>query len=234
MMKRRRVVVLISGRGSNMEALMAACGDPDYPAEIVGVVANRTDAKGLETAARAGIATAAVPNRDFADRAAHEAAVSAAVAGFEPDLICLAGYMRILSADFVRQWEGRMINIHPSLLPAFPGLHTHRRAIETGCRIHGCTVHFVTEVMDEGPIIAQAAVPVLAGDTEDDLSARVLAAEHQLYPLALALVASGAARVENGRVVHERSKPHTGTARLLSPAQWREAVDLEELARMTP
>ena len=189
------VAVLISGRGSNMGALIAAALAADYPARIVLVISDKADAKGLEHAAKFGIPTRSIPRKGFADKAAHEAAISEAIAGAGVELICLAGFMRLLSGSFISRWRGRIINIHPSLLPSFPGLDTHHRAIAAGCRIHGCTVHFVTEGMDEGPIIAQAAVPVVTGDTPDTLSARVLEAEHQLYPQALAMVASGAVRM---------------------------------------
>jgi len=183
---RRRVGILISGRGSNMAALLRAAGAADYPAEIVLVAANKEDAKGLEVAAAAGIETAAVPHKPFGrDRAAHEAALSARLEQAGVELVCLAGYMRLFTPFFVQRWAGRMLNIHPSLLPAFPGVDTHARALDAGVKLHGCTVHVVTEGMDEGPILAQAAVPVLDGDTEETLAARVLAQEHLLYPAAL-------------------------------------------------
>lgn len=183
---RRRVGILISGRGSNMAALLRAAAAPDYPAEIVLVAANKEDAKGLEVAAAAGIATAAVPHKPFGrDRAAHEAALSARLEAAGVELVCLAGYMRLFTPFFVQRWAGRMLNIHPSLLPSFPGVDTHARALAAGVKLHGCTVHVVTEGMDEGPILAQAAVPVLAADTEETLATRVLAQEHLLYPAAL-------------------------------------------------
>ena len=183
---KRRVGILISGRGSNMEALIAASAAADDPAEIGIVLSNRAAAPGLETARRAGIAAMAIPARDFgADRAAHEAAIDAALREAGCELVCLAGYMRLLTPFLVGSWAGRMLNIHPSLLPAFPGLDTHARALAAGVRLHGCTVHLVTEVMDEGPILAQAAVPVLPGDTEASLAARVLVQEHRIYPQAL-------------------------------------------------
>ncbi|MBB2970430.1 phosphoribosylglycinamide formyltransferase [Mesorhizobium sp. RMAD-H1] len=200
-MTKKRVAVLISGRGSNMTALIEACKDPAYPAEIVAVLSNKPDAAGLEVARSHGIETVAVPQKDYASRAAHEEAINAELARVAPDIICLAGYMRLMSADFVARWEGRMINIHPSLLPLFKGLDSHARVLESGMRVHGCTVHFVTAEMDGGPIIAQAVVPVEAGDTEDTLSARVLTVEHKLYPLALKLVAEGKVRMEDGRIV---------------------------------
>ena len=185
---RKRVAVLISGRGSNMAALVEASKAPDFPGEIVAVIADRADAGGLDTARAEGIAAVAVPRKGHADKAAHEAAVIAAIEASDAAVICLAGYMRLLSAEFVDRYKGRMINIHPSLLPLFPGLDTHRRAIEAGKRVHGATVHFVTFEMDGGPIIAQARVPVEPGDTPDSLSARVLVAEHALYPKALAML----------------------------------------------
>jgi len=193
-MERVPVAVLISGRGSNLRALIEAAARPDYPARIALVVSNVAGAPGLAFAAAAQIPTVTVPHRDFGgDRETHERAVDAALREAGVELVCLAGYMRLLSPFLVRAWAGRMINIHPSLLPAFPGLDTHARALAAGVRLHGCTVHHVTEAMDEGPIIAQAAVPVLPGDTEATLSARVLSAEHRLYPAALAAVAAGAA-----------------------------------------
>ncbi|WP_206667434.1 phosphoribosylglycinamide formyltransferase [Muricoccus nepalensis] len=198
---RPRVAVLISGRGSNLGALIAAARDPAYPAELALVLSNRADAAGLERAREAGIPTAVVESRPFGrDRAGFEAAMGERLAGAGIDLIALAGFLRVLTEGFVTAWSGQMLNIHPSLLPAFPGLDTHARAIAAGVRLHGCTVHFVTPGVDEGPIIAQAAVPVLPGDDEDALAARVLAQEHRLYPAALAWAASGLARLEGGRV----------------------------------
>ncbi len=191
-MRKRRVGVLISGRGSNMAALIAAAAAPAYPAEIALVVSNRSDAGGLATAKAAGIDVAVVDHREFPrDRAAHEAAIDAVLTGAGIEIICLAGYMRLLTPLLVGRWAGRMLNVHPSLLPAFPGLDTHARALAAGVKLHGCTVHLVTEIMDDGPILAQAAVPVLTGDTEDDLAARVLVQEHRIYPAALAQLAAG-------------------------------------------
>jgi phosphoribosylglycinamide formyltransferase-1 len=191
-MSRRRVGVLISGRGSNMAALLQAAADPAFPAEIVLVLANNPDAAGLATARAAGIATAVVDHRPFrGDRPAHEAAIVAELDRAQVEIICLAGYMRLLTPFLVQRYAGRMLNVHPSLLPALPGLHTHARALAAGVRLHGCTVHLVTETMDEGPILAQAAVPVLPDDSEDSLAARVLVQEHILYPLALGLFAAG-------------------------------------------
>jgi len=183
--------VLISGRGSNLAALLAAARDPVYPAEIVLVVSNRPEAAGLDLAREAGITALAIDHRPFrGDRAAHEAAIQAALAREGVEIVCLAGYMRLLTTFLVDAWHGRMLNIHPSLLPAFPGLDTHARALAAGVKLHGCTVHLVTQAMDEGPILAQAAVPVLPGDTADVLADRVLAQEHAIYPLALRCVAA--------------------------------------------
>lgn len=187
----KRVAILISGRGSNMSALIDAAKGPAYPAEIVGVFANRLDAGGLAIAADNGIATAALSHRSYPDKAAFEAAMNIVLDGWKPDIVALAGFMRLLSPAFCERWAGRLINIHPSLLPKHKGLHTHEQALADGSTMHGCTVHFVTPGMDEGPIIAQASVPVLPGDTHELLAARVLIEEHILYPRALALVAVG-------------------------------------------
>ncbi len=188
---RRRAAVLISGRGSNLAALIAAAAAPDYPAQIALVLSNRPDAGGLAHAAAGGIPSAVLDHRPFrADRAAHEAALDSALRAADIEFVCLAGYMRLLTPFLVGRWAGRMLNIHPSLLPAFPGLHTHARALQAGVKLHGCTVHLVTEATDAGPILAQAAVPVLPGDDEDRLAARVLEQEHLLYPLALRLLAT--------------------------------------------
>jgi phosphoribosylglycinamide formyltransferase-1 len=191
MMARKRVAILISGRGSNMAALIAAAEAPDYPAEIFLVVSSRPDAAGLARAAEAGIATAAIDAKAFVDRAAFERALDDELYRAKVDIVCLAGFMRLLSPEFVGHRRDRLINIHPSLLPAFPGLKTHARVLAAGVKEHGCTVHYVREGMDDGPIIAQARVPVLPGDTPETLAARVVAEEHKLYPAALALVASG-------------------------------------------
>jgi phosphoribosylglycinamide formyltransferase-1 len=190
---RRRVAVLISGRGSNMASLIEAAQDPAYPAEIVLVVSNRPEAGGLERARAAGIATAVVDHKGHPDRASFDAALDATLRQHAIEIVCLAGFMRILTPGFVESWAGRMLNIHPSLLPAFKGTDTHARALAAGVSKHGCTVHFVTPELDSGPIVAQAEVPVLPDDTEDALAARVLTQEHLLYPRALALVASGRA-----------------------------------------
>ena len=188
---RKRVVVFISGGGSNMLSLLEATKSADYPAQIVAVISDKPEAGGLAKAASAGIATYAFARSDYPSKADHEMAILGKLSELEPDLICLAGYMRLLSGDFIRAYEGRILNIHPSLLPLFPGLHTHERAIEAGARLAGCTVHFVTEGMDEGPVIAQGVVPVLHDDTADSLAARVLTVEHRLYPAALKAVADG-------------------------------------------
>lgn len=198
---RKRVAVLISGGGSNMMALAKAAAHPDFPAEIVGVISDKADAGGLVKADTLGIPTFAHVRKDYAGKAEHEAAILAELERLSPDIICLAGYMRLLTAEFIRAYEGRIINIHPALLPLFAGLHTHQRAIDAGMRIAGCTVHFVTEGMDEGPIIAQAAVPVLTDDTAETLAARILTVEHRVYPEALKLFAEGKVRMEGGKAV---------------------------------
>lgn len=191
---KRRVGILISGRGSNMTALLRAAADPAFPATIALVLSNNPAAPGLTTAHDAGIRTAAIDHRPFrGDRTAHEAELAKALDAAGVEIVCLAGYMRLLTPGLVGRYAGRMLNIHPSLLPAFPGLHTHARALAAGSKIHGCTVHLVTETMDDGPILAQAAVPVLPGDDEDRLAARVLAQEHVIYPLALRTFIEGAA-----------------------------------------
>ena len=193
MTTRRRTAILISGRGTNMAALIEAARDPSYPAEIVLVISNIPTAKGLETAAAAGIKSLAVSHKDYLDKSMFEAALSYALNEAKIELICLAGFMRVLSANFVSHWTGRILNIHPSLLPAYRGLDTHKRALADGMKEHGCTVHFVVPELDAGPIVAQATVPVLDGDTEESLSARVLIAENRLYPEALAKVAKAIA-----------------------------------------
>jgi len=191
-MAKRRVAILISGRGANMAALMAAAKQPGYPAEIAVVLSNRPDAAGLTRAAAEGIATAVVDHTQFGtDREAFERAAQAVLEAHRVDIVCLAGFMRLLTPGFASRWSGRMLNIHPALLPSFKGLHTHERALAAGVKIHGATVHFVVPEVDSGPIIAQAAVPVLDDDTPDALAARVLAAELRIYPLALGLLAAG-------------------------------------------
>ncbi|GEO84578.1 MULTISPECIES: phosphoribosylglycinamide formyltransferase [Alphaproteobacteria] len=198
---RKRVVVFISGGGSNMAALADACAAPDFPAEVIAVFSDKPAAGGLVKAAERGIATYTFERRAYAGKAEHEAAILVALDALSPDIICLAGYMRLLSADFIRAYEGRILNIHPSLLPLFPGLHTHQRALDAGMMVAGCTVHLVTEGMDEGPVLAQSVVPVLPGDTVDTLAARVLTVEHRSYALALRLFADGTVRIgADGRV----------------------------------
>jgi len=204
---KRRVAILISGRGSNMESLIAAAREPDFPAEIALVLSNRPDAPGLASAKAQGVATAAVDHKIYAGREAFEASMQKMLDAHRIDFICLAGFMRLLTAGFVNHWEGRMINIHPALLPAFPGLHTHERALKEGVKLHGCSVHYVVPEMDAGPLIAQAAVSVLDDDTPATLGKRVLAQEHVIYPLALRLAASGAVRIVDGRVIGAGGKP---------------------------
>lgn len=194
-MVRRRVAILISGRGSNMEALIEAAKNPAYPAAIELVISNDPTAEGLQRAAATGVRTAVVDHRKFGkDREAFERALQTELEAHRIEIVCLAGFMRLLTPRFVRQWDGRLINIHPALLPAFKGLDTHSRALAAGAKEHGATVHFVVPEMDSGPIIIQAAVPVLSGDTEATLAARVLEAEHRIYPEALRLVAEGRAK----------------------------------------
>ena len=196
----KNIVILISGRGSNMEALIAARDDGTLPVNIAAVISNRPAAPGLETAEKAGITAHYINHQAFAERDAFDAALAECIDGFAPDLVVLAGFMRILSDGFVRHYAGRLVNIHPSLLPAFPGLHTHRRALEEGVRIHGCTVHFVTPALDHGPVIIQAAVPVLDCDDEATLAARVLRQEHRIYPQAVRWFVEGRLRLDDGRV----------------------------------
>jgi len=188
---RKRVAILISGRGSNMSALIEAARAPDYPAEIVGVLSNRAAAGGLAIAQAEGIATASLAQSRFPSREMFEDTMTQVLESWEAEVVCLAGFMRILGEDFVNHWAGRMINIHPSLLPAYRGLDTHARALADGATVHGCSVHFVTPGLDEGPVILQAEVPVLPGDTPDTLSARVLVQEHRIYPEALAMLCRG-------------------------------------------
>ena len=190
-MSRKRVAILISGRGSNMSALIDAARAPDYPAEIVGVLSNRAAAPGLATAAAEGIASASLAQSKFPSRDMFEDVMTQILESWDVDFICLAGFMRVVGEDFVNHWEGRMINIHPSLLPLYRGLHTHERALADGATKSGCTVHFVTPGLDEGAAILQAEVPVLPGDTPDTLAARILVEEHRIYPEALRMLASG-------------------------------------------
>ena len=196
----KQIVILISGRGSNMEALIRARYQGQLPANIAAVISNRPDAAGLATAAAAGIATSVLDHRSFADRDRFDAALAETIDRHAPDLVILAGFMRILGEAFVRRYEGRLLNIHPSLLPAFPGLHTHRRALEEGVRIHGCTVHFVTPALDHGPVVIQAAVPVLDGDDEASLAARVLVQEHRIFPRAVRWFVEDRLSLLSGRV----------------------------------
>lgn len=196
----KSIVILISGRGSNMEALLAAQARGELPVRIAAVISNRPDAQGLATAAARGVATAVVDHKQFAGRETFDAALAACIDGYAPELVVLAGFMRILSEGFVRRYEGRLLNIHPSLLPAFPGLHTHEAALAEGVRVHGCTVHFVTPALDHGPVVIQAAVPVLDGDDAATLAARVLRQEHLVYPRAVRWFAEGRLHLEDGRV----------------------------------
>ena len=207
---RRRTAVLISGRGSNMTSLIAAAQDPSYPAEIALVLPNRPVAPGLATARSHGIATAALDHKQHKDREAFERAMQEVLEAHGIEIVCLAGFMRLLTPWFVERWSGRMINIHPALLPLYRGLHTHERALADGVRLHGCTVHFVVPGMDEGAIIAQAAVPVLDSDTPDTLGARVLKQEHVIYPLALRLLAGDRLRVAGNRVHVRGESPDAG------------------------
>ncbi len=196
----KRIVILISGRGSNMEAIVRSCAEQGWAAQVVAVIANRPAAGGLAYAAERGIATAVVDHQLHARRADFDAALAHAVDSFAPDLLVLAGFMRILGAPFVQRYQGRMLNIHPSLLPAFPGLHTHQRALEAGCKAVGATVHFVTPELDHGPIVMQSVVPVRPADDAAALAARVLATEHTIYPLAARWFIEDKLRVENGLV----------------------------------
>jgi len=198
---RLKLTVLISGRGSNLKALIDASLAPGFPAEIVRVISNIPEASGLERASAAGIPTAVVPHKDYPDRESFETVLDQEIRSAGTELIALAGFMRLLTKGFVDAWRNRLINIHPSLLPAFKGLHTHERALEAGVRYTGCTVHYVRPAMDEGPIIVQSAVPVLPGDDADTLAGRVLAQEHAIYPLAVRLIAEGRVQVDGERAV---------------------------------
>src|SRR5882672_5190733 len=198
----KNIVILISGRGSNMEAIVRACASEGWNARIAAVVSNRPDAAGLAFAKAHGIATAVVDHKAFGQREAFDAELGTTIEAFSPDVLALAGFMRILSPAFVKRFERRMVNIHPSLLPSFAGLHTHRRALEAGCKLAGATVHFVSAELDHGPIVAQAAVPVLAGDDEGALARRVLVVEHVLYPRAVGWFVRDQLRLADGRVTH--------------------------------
>ena len=213
-MTKTKVGVLVSGRGSNLQALLDACADPAFPAEIALVISNIPGVYALERARKAGVATTTIPHKQFASREEFDAAMDKQLRAAGVDVVCLAGFMRLLTKGFVEGWAGRMINIHPSLLPSFKGLHTHERAIEAGVKLHGCTVHLVTPELDDGPILVQAAVPVLATDDADTLAARVLEQEHKAYPLALKLLAEGKVRVEG--ICAKVDAPGAGA--LLNPA----------------
>ncbi|MBV9571747.1 MAG: phosphoribosylglycinamide formyltransferase [Alphaproteobacteria bacterium] len=212
-MSRVRTAVLISGRGTNLAALIEAARAPDYPAEIALVISNRHESAGLAVARAAGIPAQIILHQDYDSREAFDRAIDVAVRVSSISLVCAAGFMRIHSEWFVRQWEGRLINIHPSLLPAFPGIKVHERVLQAGERISGCTVHFVTPELDSGPIIAQATVAVLPGDTRETLAERVLAEEHKLYPQALAMVASGRVKLENDRAIFRDSSTDCSSLR---------------------
>jgi phosphoribosylglycinamide formyltransferase-1 len=212
----KKIVILISGRGSNMQAILEA----RLPLTVAAVISNDAQAAGLATAQSRGVATQVVDHRAFADRAAFDTALAAAIDACAPDLVVLAGFMRILTAAFVEHYRGRIINIHPSLLPSFTGLHTHRRALEAGVKVHGCSVHFVTPELDHGPIVAQAVVPVLENDSEDTLAARVLAQEHRLYPQAIDWFCAGRLTITpQGTVL--LSAPRDRAGALVSPAPER-------------
>jgi len=200
-MARKKLAVLISGRGSNLQSLIDACQAPGFPAQIALVISNKPGVFGLERAEKAGIPTTVVDHREFDGRKSFENALHDMISACKPDLVCLAGFMRILTDGFVTRWHNRLINIHPSLLPSFKGLHTHERALETGVRFVGCTIHFVRPAMDDGPIIIQAAVPVRPDDDPDTLAARVLEQEHKIYPLAVRLIAEGRVRVSHEKVM---------------------------------
>lgn len=207
--------VLISGRGSNLQALIDASASPDYPAEIALVISNVPDAKGLERCQQPNIATAVIDHKDFDDPESFEAELDKSLRAQGVDLVCLAGFMRLFTDAFVKRWRDRLINIHPSLLPAFKGLNVHERAVEAGVRIAGCTVHYVRPAMDDGPIIVQAAVPVHPGDDADTLAARILGQEHRIYPLAISLIAAGRVRVAGERVLIDGVRLPEGT--LINP-----------------
>lgn len=216
-MARLRAAVLISGRGSNLQALIDACGDPAFPAEIALVISNVADAQGLARAERARIPTGIIDHKLFSDRASFDTALDGALRDARIELVCLAGFMRLLGDEFVERWRDRMINIHPSLLPAFKGLKTHERVLAAGVRFTGCTVHFVRPAMDEGPIVVQAAVAVLPGDDAARLAERVLAEEHKAYPLALRLIAEGRVTVTGERAEISGAGAPAPTA-LINPA----------------
>ncbi len=212
---RRRVAVLVSGRGSNMMALAEACREPSFPAEIALVLSNRPDAGALERAAKLGIETAVVDHKAFDSRLAFEDAVHDRLVDAKIDIICLAGFMRILSGSFVGRWQGKMLNVHPSLLPSFPGLDTHARALEAGVRLHGCTVHIVTPELDAGPIVVQAAIPVFNRDTPESLATRLITEEHRCYVVGLRLMAAGRLTLEGERVLIDRDEEMAGPSDVL-------------------
>lgn len=214
-MRKLRLAVMISGGGTNLQALIDACASPEYPAEIVVVVSNNGDAYGLERAENAGIPTEYIDHKDYETREDFEDILHDRLKDYDVQLVCLAGFMRLLTASFVGKWKDRMINIHPSLLPSYKGLHTHARAIEDGIRFGGCTVHFVRPEMDDGPIIMQAAVPIEESDTEDSLAQKVLSYEHILYPEAVKLVAEGKVRVSGRKCVFKDAE--LGSQGLISP-----------------
>ncbi|APA83986.1 phosphoribosylglycinamide formyltransferase [Paraburkholderia sprentiae WSM5005] len=203
----KKLVILISGRGSNMEAIVRACASESWPARVAAVIANRPDAVGLAFAASQGIATAVVDHRQFPDRDSFDAVLAEQIDAFAPDLVALAGFMRVLTERFVDHYAGRMLNVHPSLLPSFPGLNTHQQALDAGVRLHGASVHFVTSRLDYGPIVAQSAVPVEAGDTAQTLAARVLATEHIIYPRAVRWFVEGRLALDGSRVTLTPSEP---------------------------
>jgi len=210
-----RLAVMISGSGTNLQALIDACRHPEYPAEIHVVISNRPDAMGLKRAQKAGIDAVVIDHTKFEDRETFEEAIHTCLKDHRTQLVCLAGFMRILNADFVNRWRDRMINIHPSLLPSYKGLHTHARAIEDGVRFAGCTIHYVRPEMDNGPILMQTAVPISADETEESLAAKILPLEHQMYPAAVRMIADGKARISGGKVVY--SDTDLGDKGLISP-----------------
>ena len=203
----KKIVILISGRGTNMETVVRACARDGWPAQVAAVISNRPDAAGLAFAAENGIPATVVDHRDFTTRDAFDQALARVIDGFEPDLVMLAGFMRVLTDAFVERYAGRMINIHPSLLPCFPGLKTHQQALDAGVRVHGASVHFVTPTLDHGPIVAQAAVPVMAGDDAATLASRVLAVEHIIYPRAVRWFVEGRLAIDGERVVLTPPEP---------------------------
>jgi phosphoribosylglycinamide formyltransferase-1 len=215
---RLRLAVLVSGSGSNLQALLDACAAPGYPAEVAVVVSNISTAFALERARKAGVATEVLDHKGFPDRAAFDRALAERVASHRVELVCLAGFMRVLGSAFLGAFPGRVLNIHPALLPSFPGLHAARQALLHGVKIAGCTVHFVDEGTDTGPIVVQAAVPVLPGDDEASLSARILAEEHRIYPLAVRWIAEGAVRL-HGRIVTVEARPELGELSLRNPGR---------------